>query len=1066
MAVTSDNVVTATQLLTYSQTVKEYVDDKTVALRTEKADKVSNATAGNFAALDADGNLTDSGKNAADFATDAQGAKADAAVQGVKVNGTELSKDGNNKVDVPVPTASMDTPLKDGTASAGSSTQWARGDHRHPTDDSREAVANKSQTLDPTSTTEYPSSAAVGNFVNSSVATNTATFLGNFQLTDLGLTYPATEVQIAAALNNHVWPTDFPTNNDYVYVEIKNPQTSIDDKVQRYKYRDSLESWGYEYTLNNSSFTAEEKAAIDSGIDSYKVAAYDDAVTRLNNHVNDINNPHNVTKSQVGLGNVDNTSDADKPISTAQQTALDAKQDTISDLATIRSGALAGASALQPSGNGSDLSVTPDGTSTGYDLGSSTTLKAFTQKFKNLVGALKALAFKDKVSDSDISGTISDSHIASVAWSKVSSKPTKLSDFSDDITQQTYVATGTGSDKPASGAAVAQAVARSYVATAFNQTPGLLTLKIIELPLDQGTNSLNGLYFANSAAASGSAFFSISLTYTKSTHTVNSLEEAFWWMNREIGQANLAYSIDTSTDTLTIYIKELGAWRIGQVRVLYANCEGLPRFDALKMYYSTQATLPASAAEFTVLKSRDASWINSGVFQAARIPTSLPEVTAGASNLVKNAYDAQVLDFDVFNTTPNSLKYQATNENQPHAPEANDYYFVYTATGDSAAFGTQLAVLCGRSSPKTALYVRSKSSGTWTNWMEMANTGGSYPSMSVGNADIANGLKTSPIYGTIGWRRYLSIDLSQYSDASLYWGYAIVFDLYSDGYKSDYAYLGRLTVEIGNWGTLANKIPSRCRLNWTISAFIDDTTFRPNLVVSQGKIELYIYHAVNYDYYVHIGKVQSSYSWRPSTVTVDDSPGSQYYNDADYATYTSGKTIYTANIASYRVGYANNLTPGGTSGQYLKSNGAYNAPSWENVTTLSPTAAVANFDSFNGTVNTTNVVNSNAGSASTNPPKSDSRTFHVITTVGSNANYQTQLAIGIDNNHHAGLFYRCREGGTWYAWEQVLNDRPVSMEKGSPYKGIHINSNGHPVECSYGLSIGTAVADSSILTVL
>lgn len=32
-----------------------------------------------------------------------------------------------------------------------------------------------------------------------------------------------------------------------------------------------------------------------------------------------------ITKTQVGLGNVDNTSDANKPVSTAQQTALDAK---------------------------------------------------------------------------------------------------------------------------------------------------------------------------------------------------------------------------------------------------------------------------------------------------------------------------------------------------------------------------------------------------------------------------------------------------------------------------------------------------------------------------------------------------------------------------------------------------------------------------------------------------------------------------------------------------------------------------------------------------------------------
>ena len=37
-------------------------------------------------------------------------------------------------------------------------------------------------------------------------------------------------------------------------------------------------------------------------------------------------NPHNVTATDVGLGNVNNTSDADKPVSTAQQTALDLKQ--------------------------------------------------------------------------------------------------------------------------------------------------------------------------------------------------------------------------------------------------------------------------------------------------------------------------------------------------------------------------------------------------------------------------------------------------------------------------------------------------------------------------------------------------------------------------------------------------------------------------------------------------------------------------------------------------------------------------------------------------------------------
>lgn len=43
----------------------------------------------------------------------------------------------------------------------------------------------------------------------------------------------------------------------------------------------------------------------------------------VNAHIANKNNPHEVTKAQVGLGNVDNTSDADKPVSTATQAALD-----------------------------------------------------------------------------------------------------------------------------------------------------------------------------------------------------------------------------------------------------------------------------------------------------------------------------------------------------------------------------------------------------------------------------------------------------------------------------------------------------------------------------------------------------------------------------------------------------------------------------------------------------------------------------------------------------------------------------------------------------------------------
>lgn len=65
-----------------------------------KADKVNSATSGNFAGLDANGNLTDSGKKVADFATAAQGEKADTAIQGVTLNGSTLTPDSAKVVDL------------------------------------------------------------------------------------------------------------------------------------------------------------------------------------------------------------------------------------------------------------------------------------------------------------------------------------------------------------------------------------------------------------------------------------------------------------------------------------------------------------------------------------------------------------------------------------------------------------------------------------------------------------------------------------------------------------------------------------------------------------------------------------------------------------------------------------------------------------------------------------------------------------------------------------------------------------------------------------------------------
>ena len=56
-----------------------------------------------------------------------------------------------------------------------------------------------------------------------------------------------------------------------------------------------------------------------------KKSEVDAAVATTNAHIGRVDNPHSVTKAQVGLSNVDNTSDLNKPIGTATQSALDLK---------------------------------------------------------------------------------------------------------------------------------------------------------------------------------------------------------------------------------------------------------------------------------------------------------------------------------------------------------------------------------------------------------------------------------------------------------------------------------------------------------------------------------------------------------------------------------------------------------------------------------------------------------------------------------------------------------------------------------------------------------------------
>ena len=124
------------------------------------------------------------------------------------------------------------------------------------------------------------------NFVNSSIATNTANFIGTFNSVAELEAYSGTL-----------------TNNDYAFVV--STDAAGNTVYNRYKWNGT--AWLFEYALNNSSFTSNQWAAINSG----------------------------ATTANIGQ------------IAT-NTTAISGKQDIISDLAAIRSGAAAGATAVQP----------------------------------------------------------------------------------------------------------------------------------------------------------------------------------------------------------------------------------------------------------------------------------------------------------------------------------------------------------------------------------------------------------------------------------------------------------------------------------------------------------------------------------------------------------------------------------------------------------------------------------------------------------------------------------------------------------------------------------------------
>ena len=212
-----------------------------------KADKVTSATSGDFAGLDANGNLTDSGKKASDFATSAQGTKADSAIQSVNVEGTALTPDTNKAVNITKSSLSLNNVTND-----------AQVKRSEMGDANGVATLGSDGKVPSAQLPSFVDDVIEGYYYNSKFYRN-----------------PSRTEEITPAAG--IIYVDLPTNKTY--------------------------RWGgTAYVVISDTLALGETSSTAYRGDRGK-AAYDHSLLTSGN-------PHNVSKSDVGLGNVDNKSAA------------------------------------------------------------------------------------------------------------------------------------------------------------------------------------------------------------------------------------------------------------------------------------------------------------------------------------------------------------------------------------------------------------------------------------------------------------------------------------------------------------------------------------------------------------------------------------------------------------------------------------------------------------------------------------------------------------------------------------------------------------------------------------
>ena len=142
--------------------------------------------------------------------------------------------------------------------------------------------------------------------------------------------HPTTELPLAEV----IWLTPSGTTHTFDFTDAQFNQLATDDGTTYWAILSVIDPadgtivlWRGKITLI-PSYATEDTAPAPATTTKLTLAEANElfaTLAALEAHTSSTSNPHSVTKAQIGLGNADNTSDANKPVSTAQLAALNLK---------------------------------------------------------------------------------------------------------------------------------------------------------------------------------------------------------------------------------------------------------------------------------------------------------------------------------------------------------------------------------------------------------------------------------------------------------------------------------------------------------------------------------------------------------------------------------------------------------------------------------------------------------------------------------------------------------------------------------------------------------------------